>query len=280
MSVKDRKSFSDQLSIINLYDLERIADEELNKIGEEATSEVDFKNKYEKYLSKYKGKLIRNPYDSEDLTLYVPDGNNVQSYLANTPKKIVIGNSVKTIKLDNDLSDTEKLLYSELPVPKSSIYPVDYAGKVIKGKKKTAYAVRTSPVRLIKVSVGCQKKMWYGWKRDSNRDIYYRLITYSPLTFFVHPYYPDAPALTTNFVNIYCYPNQGQIDEITGLLTESGFFHGRLMVWTDNTIIPDQVVPYALSYNDSDRSFGIQQFGKLLDEEAYGGEFRIVCFSN
>ena len=85
---------------------------ELDEIGAVATSEADFRKRYAQYVEKYSEKLITNKYDVEDLTLYVPDGDNLSTYLINENKKVVIGNEVKEISLNNDMSSSEKAVFA------------------------------------------------------------------------------------------------------------------------------------------------------------------------
>lgn len=87
-----------------LHDLAEQADNELEKIGKEASSEKQFRTLYNLYKAKYDGLLTTNKYDSTDLTLYVPDEDNVESYIANKEGVYVVGNSVVKANLKNDVS--------------------------------------------------------------------------------------------------------------------------------------------------------------------------------
>ena len=73
-----------------LHDLAEQADDELERIGEESSSEEEFRNLYNEYKAKYDGQLVTNKYDSTDLTLYVPDEDNVESYIANNEGVYVV----------------------------------------------------------------------------------------------------------------------------------------------------------------------------------------------
>lgn len=87
-----------------LHDLAEQADDELEKIGVEASSEEQFRSLYNVYKAKYNGLLISNKHDSTDLTLYVPDEDNVESYIANNEGVYVVGNTVVKANLNNDVS--------------------------------------------------------------------------------------------------------------------------------------------------------------------------------
>lgn len=132
MTAKERLAYVD-----NFTSLQKIADEadkELDEIGAAATSEADFRKKYAQYVEKYSGKLITNKYDAEDLTLYVPDGDNLSTYLINENKKVVIGNEIKKVSLNNDMSDSEKAIFATTALA-SATNRFDFKETV--GKKKT-----------------------------------------------------------------------------------------------------------------------------------------------
>ena len=112
----NRLAYVDANDFISLQELAMKADEELEEIANTATSESDFITKYSQYVEKYKGLLITNKYDNEDLSLYVPDGDNVSTYLVNSSRKVVIGNEVKKILLSDDMSESDKAVYAYTPL--------------------------------------------------------------------------------------------------------------------------------------------------------------------
>jgi hypothetical protein len=90
MSQRERISFIESEGLTSLQEIAIQADEELEQIGENAQSEEEFREAYNSFVQKYKGVLITNPYDTDDLSLYVPDGDNLMSYLVNSSKLLVV----------------------------------------------------------------------------------------------------------------------------------------------------------------------------------------------
>lgn len=235
MDNKERLAYTD--NFISLQELAVKADKELDEIGETANSEVDFREKYTQYVKKYSGKLLTNKYDSEDLTLYVPDGNNLSTYLINENKKVVIGNKVKEISLNNDMSDSEKAVFATSAISNKA------GGKNIHGKQKTTYGVTLQQNTMLNVHVGFQKKLWYGWKRDNHRDAYYYFEA-SPFqySYWLKPDAKDAPLYQKNIAcpDIYFFENEGTVDYESGYIVGgSKVLTGKLYVWTDYTVGPN-----------------------------------------
>ena len=111
MSDEEKLAFAERYGLQSLQQLAVVADEELEQIGAEATSEADFRKKYEAYKEKYAGILITNPYDSSDLSLYVPDGDNVSTYLMNANGMVAIGDAVEIMKLKKEMSKSDKACF-------------------------------------------------------------------------------------------------------------------------------------------------------------------------
>lgn len=111
MSDEEKLAFAERYGLQSLQQLAVVADEELEQIGAEATSEADFRKKYEAYKEKYAGILITNPYDSSDLSLYVPDGDNVSTYLMNANGMVAIGDAVEIMQLKNEMSKSDKACF-------------------------------------------------------------------------------------------------------------------------------------------------------------------------
>lgn len=61
-----------KLGFTNLNELAKIADTELDSIGENSNNEAEFRTKYNSYLNKYAEVFVTNKYDSLDLSLYIP----------------------------------------------------------------------------------------------------------------------------------------------------------------------------------------------------------------
>ena len=233
MTEKERIAFAQRFGIFSLQAIAQKADAELDAIGEEAANESDFTKKYEEYKKKYEGILIANEYDTEDLSLYVPDGDNMATYLVNASQNIVIGNKVKTLSFTQDMSRSDKAVFTPHVSPLSTS-DVNGFQRILNGSKKTTCSVFfDTPSLFVTVSIGIQKKMWYGWKRDNNRDIYYEI----ELTTFVYNFW----GLYGNKINIsklylYLFQQTGKIDYKTGYYYVSSNkkpLTGNIWVWHD-----------------------------------------------
>lgn len=270
MTAKERLEYVD--NFISLQKLANEADMELDEIGAVATSEADFRKRYAQYVEKYSEKLITNKYDVEDLTLYVPDGDNLSTYLINENKKVVIGNEVKEISLNNDMSSSEKAVFAA-DTRAGATNRFDFKETV--GKKKTTGNIEIDSRAYINVHVGCQKKMWYRWKRDDNRDIYYQVAA-SPMAYrYIGPY---GQELYTNNIQYFAYHNDGDKHVTVGSLQPGGkYLSGTLRVWTDNSVsnVKDSV-EYNNVYALYENKLGKFKLPKLNNSESYGGDFYIV----
>lgn len=236
MTETERINYIQQLGLISLQSIAQQADLELDKIGEKAKNESQFKILYKDYLTKYEGILIQNEYDHTDLSLYVPDGDNLNTYLMGPISKIVIGNKIKTIPLTQDMSNSDKVLFTPRFSPTTTRSSADVNGfqQILNGSKKTTCSVYLEqPSLFITVSIGIQKKMWYGWKRDNNRDIYYEI----SLTPFVYNYWgPYGNQINISKPSLYVFRQTGKIDYKTGyyLVTNPKKpLVGNIWVWHD-----------------------------------------------
>ena len=86
------------LGVNTLHEIALQADDELERIGNTAISEKQFRDLYEKYKAKYNRLLVSNPLDENDLSLYVPDGDNIDSYIKILRKKLDLGDGETAIK--------------------------------------------------------------------------------------------------------------------------------------------------------------------------------------
>lgn len=272
MSKQEKLSFINPNEFISLQELAIKADEELDEIGNAATSEADFRKRYAQYVEKYSGKLITNQYDSEDLSLYVPDGDNLSTYLINEHNKVVIGNKVKEVSLNNDMSDSEKAVFA---IDTRAGATNKYSFKETNNGKKTTGSVEIDSRAYINVHVGCQKKLWYGWRRDDHRDIYYQLNA-SPMAYrYIGPY---GQEIYTNYIQYVAYHNDGDKHITIGSLQPgTTYLNGVLRVWTDITVenLKDSVL-----YNDVfalyEKGLGKFKLPKLNNNKAFGGDFNLV----
>lgn len=158
MTEKERIAFAQRFGIFSLQAIAQKADAELDAIGEEAANESDFTKKYEEYKKKYEGILIANEYDTEDLSLYVPDGDNMATYLVNASQNIVIGNKVKTLSFTQDMSRSDKAVFTPHVSPLTTS-DVNGFQRILNGSKKTTCSVFfDTPSLFVTVSIGIQKK--------------------------------------------------------------------------------------------------------------------------
>lgn len=272
---KDILKEFDETPFISLQKIAMIADQELENIAAIATSEKDFLQRYSAYEKNYEGILIRNPYDEEDLQLYVPDGDNLSTFIINTKKKVIIGNEIKTISLCNDLDYSHK----ELSTNRDGD-PTSFGETVINGSKKTTYRLRFH--NGLEAHIGCQKKVWIGWKNDNHRDMYYGLdMPTNYMSYTLNPLpgssvYQTVPGLVTpckyeNTGNDHLTRTAGYIKAPLGSIVLSGDFY----VWTDLTC------DYSLSgipstgYDCYNNIYGGALFPNLPMSTALGGHFTI-----
>lgn len=271
MATKEKLAYTDNFTSLQQLAVE--ADEELEEIGETANSEADFRKKYAQYVKKYDGKLITNKYDTEDLTLYVPDGDNLATYFVNENRKVVIGDEVKKVTLNNDMSSSEKAVFAITPIGTNI-----YTFKETIGKQKTTGSVEIDSRAYVNTHVGCQKKLWYGWKRDNHRDVYYQL---------------NASPMAYRFIGVagqeifiresicFAYHNDGNKTITAGSLEpKTTHLSGVFRVWTDASVndIKDSVLynnVYTL-YGGKYGNFGKIKLPRLENGKEFGGEFSIV----
>lgn len=273
MNTHDRLAYVGDF--ISLQKLAVEADKELDAIGEEAVSEADFRNSYAQYVEKYNGKLIINEYDEEDLTLYVPDADNLATYLVNENKKVVIGNEIREISLDNDMSYSEKAVFAATEaIAPMATKPNKYSFKETVGSKKTAGSVEIMASSAIEAHVGCQKKMWYGWKRDNNRDVYYQLDASNMYYTYLGPYASTGqPPIRVNYIQFFVFKSNGNITYPSGgMKPGETSLSGTIRVWTDMTV-EATTTSYTNVFMEKDKKLGTYTLPTCDKKKAYGGNF-------
>lgn len=277
MSKKERLEMT--ANFTSLQKLADKADKELEEIGANATSEANFREAYAKYIEKYNGKLITNKYDAEDLTLYVPDGDNMATYLINENKKIVIGNEIKQISLDNDMGYSEKAVFAideSATIAPAATYPNTYSFKQTAGSKKTTGSVEILTSSCVETHVGCQKKLWYGWKRDNAREVYIQLNA-SPMYYtYTGPHASSGqPPIQVSYIQFFAFENNGDITYPTGgMKPGTTILTGNLKVWTDLTV-ETTTTSYTNVYMDKDKNLGTYTLPTCNPAKAYGGDFKL-----
>lgn len=165
------------------------ADKELDAIGATASSEEDFRAKYEAYKKKYAGVLVPNAADPTDLSLYLPAAKDtaVAPYLVGMCSKVLIAGLLRDISFSDEMNEEDKLVFAtNYPESQSKLTRTvekDYADenswpvngfKERLGNHKTIFSCSISSDYKLNFHFGAQYKMWYGWKRN-DRQFFFRL---------------------------------------------------------------------------------------------------------
>ncbi len=152
----------------NLHDLALEADDELEKIGDSASTIFEFNALYEKYKEKYNGLLTTDSNDKSDVSLYVPKGESPESYIANENGCYVIGGKVVRY-------DASKI--SSVGLAKNAQTRAIVAGtndicfRPLSNKK--IYFRTYLEREYVRVEMHAKKHMWYGWKNDPARNYFF-----------------------------------------------------------------------------------------------------------
>jgi len=229
--------------IRNLHDLAADADDELEELGNKATSESEFRQLYSEYVKKYDGILLNNYLDDSDLTLYVPDGDNVETYIGNENGLYVVNNQVRKINVKNTLPDYIVMEASAVSSPsapsmlmtRSSTTSSSYNSSVYSPKRhKRVYFNAYMAGDNLKVKMHAKKKMWYGWKNDPARSYYfdsYLSANFNYLSLNQNGVEVISPRLPRYIFNKNV---KNGFDIILGRIT-SGTLTGKFYTWTDMT---------------------------------------------
>ena len=191
LSKAERMQFFESIGFNNLVKISEEADKELDYIGDNSKSVEDFAAQYASYTKKYNDVLVPNKFDSSDLSLYIPSSvdDDINPFIVGKRKQIAIDGHLRNISFSDDMNSTDKDLFAKehtvidadkvaklksrgsVSTPESE-WPVN--GFIEKrGSKKTVFSFYTSGTD-VKFHFGTQKKMWYGWKRDHDRHIFFR----------------------------------------------------------------------------------------------------------
>lgn len=216
-----------------LHDLAEQADDELEKIGVEASSEEQFRSLYNVYKAKYNGLLISNKHDSTDLTLYVPDEDNIDSYIANTNGVYVVGKRVVKVNLRNDVPET---IVNASKAFKSLNSKTFTNFSVFRPNKFTRVFLQASMSDIkVRVQMHCDKKMWYGWKNDPSHS-YYLSPKLNNIVYLAQDSYGHETPINTLSMFVFDNKNtvKGSLDIILGKINGQRIT-GTLYAWTDLT---------------------------------------------
>ena len=231
------------------------ADKELDAIGATATSEADFRAKYEIYKKKYLGILVANPMDKTDLSLYLPAAKDtvVSPYLVGMCNKVLVAGSLREIPFSDEMNEDDKIVfatnYSEVQSKTTRSCEKDYTDenswpvnsfKERIGNHKIIFDSSVSDDYKLNFHFGAQYKMWYGWKRN-NRQFFFRLENMDGCD----KINPDANQsyLTPNTyffgtgVDFYSYTKMdihvADVKRLTPPAVDRYAVSGKMFLWTD-----------------------------------------------
>ena len=270
LSKAERIDFFESIGFCNLLEISKEADKELDSIGNNSKNAEDFETQYSSYVKKYNDVLVSNKFDSSDLSLYIPSSENddINPFIVGRRKQIAIEGQLRTISFSNDMNSTDKDLFAKehtvidadnvvnlksrgaVPTPESE-WPVN--GFIEKrGSKKTVFSFYTSGTD-VKFHFGTQKKMWYGWKRDNNRHIFFRTkdlsgfkLNYSRLELQCTGEPSKTMPGVTQYPSTYWFPSPNQqfayvsnndykFGDVNPLPSPVpyGLIKGKFYIWTD-----------------------------------------------
>ena len=169
LSSDQRTAWISRYGILNLHDLASQADDELENMGNKASTMSEFRTMYKAYKEKYAGLLTLDETDNSDVSLYVPKGESVESYIANEQGYYVVGNEVRRYdpsKISLSKSGTLLTRATEAGTNNICFNPNGMSNKEI-------YFSTYLELDYVRVSMHAKKKMWYGWKNDPSRNYFF-----------------------------------------------------------------------------------------------------------
>ncbi|MCI6671200.1 MAG: DUF4848 domain-containing protein [Prevotella sp.] len=190
LNKNELKIFFKKLRFRNIEEIAENADAELERIGTLSTSKDDFYKRYKRYVKKYENILVRNSSDTTDLSLYIPASNDevIDKSIVSATKAIVVAGKVLKIPFSEEINSRDKNIFATEyqcvenknamnKAPLSSYeferdWPLN--GFIEKrGHKKTIFSCKVIKRKYVELHFGAQKKMWYGWKRDNDRNFFF-----------------------------------------------------------------------------------------------------------
>lgn len=258
---KQREEILSKLGFECLQEINEKADKELEEIGANAKSEEDFKAKYATYKEKYNGILVSNTFDTSDLSLYLPATQDsvVAPFIVGKCNKVLVANSIREIPFSNQMNENDKMVfatdYPEYNAVISRTVEKDYGNEDkwpvngFKDKtsgKKTIFGCSVNGDKKLVFHFGAQKKMWYGWKRDS-RNFFFRLANMQG----VHNIDPAAKQSYLNPNTYYFGTNDkfSWIEKIDFTVADATIapsivvneyeITGKVFIWTDRMVERD-----------------------------------------
>lgn len=223
LSEEERQNRLHSYGVSTLYDLAEIADEELEDIGAKATSETEFRKMYDEYVKKYEGLLVRNVDDELDLQLYVPDKDNIMSYIVNSQNKYVVDKQIKQAELNMIYHGTQQTnaLASTSDDEEKQIEFTNSGDFEPAGSKRVTFSIGRK-YDTVHITAKFEKHMWYGWKHDKHHEIMFDLALKGAKIKWIAP-----PA---NRIRILTEKN---FDKDMFQITDNGTLEGNIYIWTD-----------------------------------------------
>jgi len=242
----ERINYIDSIGLTSMQKILTDADKELDKIGNEATSEGYFRTKYQQYKNKYKSLFIFNTFDPSDLSPYMKDcGNDVNPCIVGTNHLIVIGNTIKKINFQNRMTENDSILFAtpyNTSVPKSLTRStedntVNENGVIYKQDGiKHIVSFYFYEANAIRMHLGAQKHMWYGWKRTS-RDFFVKVGGIIDFHYAVNP--DKDEGFTSTPLYMYVYENVSTYEAVIGYSDYSSA-SGTAQLWTEQSAEKDE----------------------------------------
>ncbi len=276
MNEEDRCQYVSKYGIVSVYNLSKKADDELEEIGATSKNEKEFAQAYDALKSNYDGTLVSNAKDLSDLNLYVPasDDDEIYPFITGKNHKIVIGKEIIDLKFYDRVNKSDSLTFINTahqsnmrrsrPTENEANWNVNWFIESDDGKKVAFNAYIDGDH--VTFHFGAQKKMWYGWKRDNNRQLYFRLFELSGMTFdrfsaeLMEMNNPDKTYWLGEYkrfgsidLNVGNWINQGAPSMNSCNVT------GKIYVWTDMTVDKDDsgnIIYYKRYTGDIDPNTG------------------------
>lgn len=235
MTPDEKIAFTDNVGFVSLEKLLLMADAELENIADNASSEAEFREKYSNYKDKYSKAFIFNSKQLDDLSVYIPAStNDLVAYLVGENHSVVIGNEVRTIDFSKEMRRGDALLYANNE-PTTRALAGTNSFIVNNGSKKTIFRAElryerlgvegTPMVHRVYYHFGAQKKKWYGWKRDSDRNFAFT---------------EKVNVSIGKYDRTYFYNCGGNYDISSGTSTAPNpHFVGTTFIWTDEMVEKD-----------------------------------------
>lgn len=240
MNETQRMEYVEKLGVKSLKKIEDLADEELEKIGNTALNEEDFRQKYENYKEKYSGILIPNSQDNTDLNLYAPDGKNIDAFIANSQKQFVINNRIVNADLKNQIDCISNRVYAA-PLMQNNDYPINKGSWQPKSGKKVYFEAERAYQEII-FKAHARKKMWYGWKNDPHR-VFYMCANLSNFVYYIAGVAGQRVEMSSP-LPMYIFEkgvkNGFTLNFGRATSTTYGNVTGRVLLWTDMTVEYDE----------------------------------------